>query len=85
MASGAFGSLFDFCRTLPEISGSMEYRFEGSTITPLPIPIADLADYQAARKWLGVLVTLDQVTLLEPRFCGGTLRVHVADHGPCRA
>ena len=62
---GPNGSLFDFCRTLPEISGSMEYRFEGSSITPLPIPIADLADYQSARKWLGVLVTLENVTFSE--------------------
>jgi hypothetical protein len=58
------GSQFGFCRTLPEISGSMEFRFEGQGILPKVVPATDFADYETARQWLGMMVTLENVTVL---------------------
>jgi hypothetical protein len=62
------GSQFGFCRTLPEISGSMEFRFEGSGILPRVVPASDFADYDKARQWLGMLVTIENVEMLEDPF-----------------
>jgi len=63
--AGPSGSEFDFCRTLPEITGAMEFRFEGASLDPVTIDVTELADYADARKWLGVLVTIENVTLLQ--------------------
>ena len=57
---------FDFCRTLPEFTGAVELRFEGSVITPTKLAVTDLDTYEEARKWLGVLVTIENVTLQAP-------------------
>jgi len=62
---GPSGSEFDFCRTLPEIGGAMEFRFEGANAEPVTIDVGDLASYDDARKWIGVLVTIENVTLLQ--------------------
>jgi hypothetical protein len=56
---------FDFCRTLPEFSGALSLRFEGGPLAPVTIPVTELASYESARKWFGMLVTIEQVTLLE--------------------
>lgn len=65
---GPSSSKFSYCRTLPEMSGAMEFRFEGSAISPTVIPVADLSTYVDARKWIGMLVTIDNVTWLEPPY-----------------
>lgn len=56
---------FPQCRTLPEITGTMSFRFDGSA-PPEPVTIAatDLKDYEAARQWLGMLVRVENVKLL---------------------
>jgi hypothetical protein len=58
-STGAFGS----CKTLPEIGGTMSFRFDRGTIVPTTIPIADLASYDTARRWLGMLVRVENVTI----------------------
>jgi len=62
---GPSGSEFPFCRTLPEIGGAMEFRFEGGGATPAIIDVEDLGLYDNARQWLGMLVTIKDVTLRE--------------------
>ena len=52
-SSGAFGN----CKSLPEMSGAMSFRFDGQT-PPKPIEIkdTDLKSYDSARPYLGMLV-----------------------------
>jgi hypothetical protein len=61
---GPSGSEFDFCRTLPEIGGTLSFRFDRTgDIVPKSIPATDLATYKNARKWLGMLVRIEGVTI----------------------
>jgi len=71
---GPTSGLFPFCRTLPEMSGAMEFRFEDHDVAPTVINVADLASYDDARQWLGMLVTVEQVTLLESAYEGNNGR-----------
>jgi hypothetical protein len=57
--SGRFGD----CRTLPEISGAMSLRFEGGGVKPTVIEQSELYSYEGARKYLGMLVRLENVTI----------------------
>ena len=65
---GPSSSKFGYCRTLPEMSGAMELRFEASDIAPTLIPVEDLATYVGSRQWMGMLVTVENVVLAEPPF-----------------
>jgi hypothetical protein len=64
--NGPFGS----CKTLPEVTGTMSFRFEGGLAEPhLLVPgsgtnerWAPLKSYQAARPWMGMLVRIENVT-----------------------
>jgi len=58
-SSGRFGQ----CRTLPEISGAMSLRFEGGEVIPATIKLSELYTYEAARKYLGMLVRLEGVAI----------------------
>jgi hypothetical protein len=61
---GPSGSEFDFCRTLPEIGGTLSFRFDRTgDILPKSIPVTDLATYKNARQWLGMLVRVQGVTI----------------------
>ncbi len=60
---GPSGSPFSYCKTLPEITGAMELRFEGGSISPRPIAVSELASYPTARPLVGMLVTVEDVTL----------------------
>jgi hypothetical protein len=62
---GPSGSEFSFCRTLPEVGGTLSFRFDGSTtgLTRKTIPVTDLATYASARQWLGMLVRVENVTI----------------------
>lgn len=69
--------LFPYCRTLPEVGGTLTYRFElGPTLAPQTIPITDLKTYETARQWLGMLVKVEDVTIAgkpydsNGRYCG---------------
>jgi hypothetical protein len=57
---GKFGG----CRTLPEITGTLSFRFDSkSPLTPKVITVADLKSYSSARKHLGKLVKVENVKL----------------------
>lgn len=74
---GPGSSKFGFCRTLVEMSGSVQLRFEGSTIEPMVIPVEDTATYVAARQWIGMLVTLENVELSETPFESASGRYNI--------
>ncbi len=65
---GPQASPFDFCRSLPEVSGALTFRFEAAPIQPQLIDIDDMRTYQGMRKWLGMLVTVKDVTMLQDPF-----------------
>jgi hypothetical protein len=78
-SSGRFGG----CRTLPEISGAMTLRFEGGSVPPTTIELSELFTYEGARKYLGMLVRLEDVVIGDdPTTSGGRytapLKVDVA-------
>jgi hypothetical protein len=56
---GAFGG----CKTLPEMSGTGTFRFEGSPTPAKVIKLQDILGYANARRYLGMLVTLENVTI----------------------
>jgi hypothetical protein len=50
---------FGYCRTLPELSGALTFRFDNNLpLTPKVIPLADLKSYETGRPHLGTLVKL---------------------------
>jgi hypothetical protein len=55
---------FANCRTLPELSGALTFRFDNNLpLTPKVVPIEDLKTYDLGRQHLGTLVKLVNVTL----------------------
>lgn len=51
------------CESLPEIvGGTLSLRFEYKVPDPIVIPLADLASYESGRKWIGMLVRVEDVT-----------------------
>lgn len=68
---GPNSALFGFCKTLPEIGGTMSFRYENGPRVPLlvvpagggPERWAPLTSYQEARKYLGMLVRVEDVTI----------------------
>lgn len=55
---------FPFCRTLPEVGGTLTFRFElGPNLTAHTIPLTDLRTYETARQWLGMLVKVDNIKI----------------------
>jgi len=68
---------FPYCRTLPEVGGTLTFRFElGPNLTAHTIPLTDLKTYETARQWLGMLVRVDNIKLVgkpydsKGRYCG---------------
>lgn len=58
--AGKFGN----CKTLPEVSGTLSFRFDSNRpVAPRVIPVMDLKTYDTARKHLGKLVTVKNVTI----------------------
>jgi hypothetical protein len=70
---GPASGTFKGCRTLPEVSGSMSFRFDGNDpIAPTVIPVTDLKSYDTARQWLGMLVKVENIVLNgDPTASGG--------------
>jgi hypothetical protein len=61
---GPSSAPFPYCRTLPEIGGTLTFRFElGPNLTAHTIPLSDLKTYETARQWLGMLVKVENVTI----------------------
>lgn len=51
------------CESLPEIvGGTLSLRFEYKVPEPIVIPLADLASYETGRKWIGMLVRVENVS-----------------------
>jgi hypothetical protein len=70
---GPAGSEFPYCRTLPEVGGTLTFRFElGPNLEPHTIPLLDLKSYEGARQWLGMLVRVENVKLTaDPKLSSG--------------
>ncbi len=69
---GPSGGGFGECKTLPEIGGAVSLRFEGGLATPTVIPLSDLYTYASARKYIGMLVRVENVVIADkPSSSGG--------------
>lgn len=67
-SSGPFGE----CQTLPEIGGAVSLRFEGEVPAPMTIALPELYSYASARKYIGMLVRLTNITIADkPSSSGG--------------
>lgn len=61
---GPGSSPFEEGRLLPEIvGGTVSLRFESTPPVPFEIPLSDLANYETGRPWIGMLVTIKDVTI----------------------
>jgi hypothetical protein len=58
-STGAFSE----CETLPQIAGSAAFRFDGRIPPPVQIQPSDLATFEGARQYLGMLVTVNNLTV----------------------
>lgn len=57
------------CQSLPEIvGGTLELRFEYGVPEPVVIPLSELASYETGRKWIGMLVRVENVAAQSPGF-----------------
>jgi len=62
--AGPSSGRFPFCRTLPEIGGTMSFRFDNNRpIEPTVVDVTELKSYEGARPYLGMLVRLENVKL----------------------
>ncbi|MCC6555667.1 MAG: hypothetical protein IT372_22115 [Polyangiaceae bacterium] len=67
-STGRFGG----CKTLPELGGTMTFRFEGGHVEPIVVRIEDLKSYETARPYMGMLVRLENASILgTPTNSGG--------------
>lgn len=58
-------------QTLPEIvGGSISLRFEYLPPEPIVIPLSELTSYDTGRKWIGMLVKVENVTAAQDLYCG---------------
>ncbi|WP_437300691.1 hypothetical protein [Sorangium sp. So ce426] len=58
-SAGRFGG----CRTLPELGGTMSFRFEDRPAVPIRVPLDDLRGYASARPYIGMLVRIEGVRI----------------------
>jgi len=69
---GPSSSVFPYCRTLPELAGSMTFRFEeGPDLPAHTIPVSDLKSYATARQWLGMLVRVENLRIADKAYESG--------------
>lgn len=74
---GPASAKFGFCRTLPEMTGAMSFRFEGGEVMAARPALEDLATYEGMRPWLGMLVTFENVVVAAPPILAGSGRYAV--------
>lgn len=60
---GPSAGFFGKCKSLPEIGGTATFRFEGSTTPAKKVNLQDLYGYANARRYLGMLVQVDGLTI----------------------
>lgn len=58
-SAGRFGG----CRTLPQIGGTLSFRFEDHPAAPIHVPLAHLRGYASARPYIGMLVRVEGVSI----------------------
>lgn len=58
-----YSGFFGYCRTIPEMSATMSFRYENGPLEPLVVDVTDLKDYAKARQWLGMLVRVENLRL----------------------
>lgn len=77
---GPSSGTFPQCRTLPEISGTLSFRFDGGEPpAPVTIPVTDLKTYDTARQWLGMLVKVENLTVFsDPTSSGGRYQAAIS-------
>ena len=56
---------FPYCRTLPEISGSVSFRFEGKTPPAIKVTLDQLKTYKTARPYIGMLVRVESIAIAD--------------------
>ena len=62
--SGPTSFPFPKGQVLPElVGGTISLRFEYSELNPVTIDVKDLVDYKTGRKWIGMLVKVENVKL----------------------
>jgi hypothetical protein len=62
--TGPSSGRFAECATLPELSGTLSFRFDSTGgPQPVPVPLSDLEAYATGRQWLGMLVRVEGLTL----------------------
>jgi len=54
---------FGKCRSLPEIGGTAQFRLEGVNVAPRALELQDLMGYEKARRYLGMLVVIEDVKI----------------------
>ena len=59
------------------VGGTLKLRFEYSVPEPVVIPLADLASYETGRKWIGMLVRVENVKAQSAGFKANTGRYSV--------
>ncbi len=75
---GPPSSPFDPGESLPEIvGGTVKLRFEHVVPEPITIPLQDLASYDTGRKWIGMLVRVENVKAQSDGFKAGSGRFSV--------
>lgn len=74
---GPTSSKFGYCRTLPEMTGAMSFRFEGGQVVAARPELEELATYEGMRPWLGMLVTFEDVVVAAPPVLAGSGRYAV--------
>jgi hypothetical protein len=82
---GPQGALFGDCMSLPEIGGTMTFRFDGFAPSPTTIVQAGgtgrwdpVIGYPNARQWIGMLVRFEDVVLAEDGTEDGNGRMAIA-------
>ena len=60
---GPSAGYFARCVSLPEMGGSMSFRFEQGEVAPTVIDVRDLTSYPTVRQWMGMLVTIENANL----------------------
>lgn len=64
--------------SLPEIvGGNISLRFEYKIPEPQTIPLSDLASYETARRWIGMLVRVENVSAQSPGYKSASGRYSV--------
>jgi hypothetical protein len=81
---GPSSSPFNPGETLPELVGpTLSLRFEGDLPAPLVIDVKELANYATGRRYIGMLVRVEGVTLSDDPFTSSSGRYSVSfDVGP---